>query len=184
MITLRAATQQDAEFLAVCMIMALGKDYAFCLEDSKQMQLAAEVCGREDTLYSWRNAWIAENGDERSGALIGYDGAQYAEMRRITFALLSDIISPETAQMQAETKAGEFYLDSLAVMPEYRKQGIGRTLILHAIEQLTREKKQPVVLVVLPDNPARRMYESIGFRPEEEVFLFGENYLRCRYLPV
>ncbi len=184
MIELREATPQDAAFLAVCMITALGEDYASCLDNRKQMQLAEEVCRREDTLYSWRNSWVAEDGGTQAGAIIGYDGERYAGMRRITFDLLSDIITPETAQMQEETQAGEYYLDSLAVMPEYRKRGIGKSLIMHAITQLTRVKKQPVVLVVLPDNPARRMYESIGFRPEEEMFLFGENYLRCRYFPV
>lgn len=184
MITLRKATPTDAEFLSTIVIMALGEDYASCLNNAQQMQSTVSVCRQEDTLYSWRNAWIAERDGELAGAIIGYDGERYSQMRQATFSRLQDVISEDVMQMQEETQAGEFYLDSLAVLPPFRGQGIGKQLLLHAIKELTAEKNQAVTLVVLPDNPARKLYESIGFHPEKEMFLFGEHYLRCRYLPV
>lgn len=183
-IQIRKATYADAPFLAQCVVVALGDDFASYLDDPARMQAITRVCQRDDTLYSWANAWIALCNNEAAGAIIGYDGKRYADMRHITFQLLSDMLNEETKQMANETQEGEYYLDSIAVKPQFRNRGIAKQLLLHAINYFTAQKQQPVTLVVLPDNYARRLYESIGFQPERNIFLFGEDYLRCKYLPV
>jgi GNAT superfamily N-acetyltransferase len=45
------------------------------------------------------------------------------------------------------------------VDPALYRQGIGRALVLHALERATG----PVELTVLDGNPAREFYESLGF---------------------
>lgn len=183
-ILIRKATAADAAFVARVAVMALGEDFAAFLDDTDKMQRITAICHREDTLYSWANAWVAVCDDMPVGAIIGYDGARYAAMRELTFGLFADMLDETTRQMPMETESGEYYLDSLAVEPTYRNRGIARQLLLHARESFLKEKRQPVTLVVLPDNPARGLYESIGFVPEKHLFLFGEDYLRCKYLPV
>ena len=67
--------------------------------------------------------------------------------------------------MEDETQAGELYLDSLAVVPEYRHQGIAKKL-LKAVKERANRLGLPVVgLLVDKGNPAgEALYASAGFR--------------------
>ena len=67
--------------------------------------------------------------------------------------------------MDDETQAGELYLDSLAVLPEYRRQGIAQRL-LTATKKKTDMMGLPCVgLLVDKGNPAgEALYASVGFR--------------------
>ena len=67
------------------------------------------------------------------------------------------------SNMDDETAEGEFYLDSLAVYPHYRKRGIASQLlnrfIIHAASL-----GLPAALLVDKGNPsAERLYTSMGF---------------------
>ena len=67
--------------------------------------------------------------------------------------------------MDDETQAGELYLDSLAVLPEYRRQGIARKLLLATKERANRMGLPCVGLLVDKDNPVgEALYASVGFR--------------------
>ena len=100
------------------------------------------------------------------------------ECRKHTFALLSSLITFDVESMDAETRDGEYYLDSLAVLPAYRGQGIARQLLLHAQQEAHRQGR-PAILACAPDNTgARLLYESLGFRQEGLMHIFGEDYLR------
>lgn len=60
-------------------------------------------------------------------------------------------------------------IHDLAVMPEYRGKGIGQCL-LEAVADYARENDFcKVTLEVLPENPAKRLYEREGF---ESPYLF------------
>jgi ribosomal protein S18 acetylase RimI-like enzyme len=51
---------------------------------------------------------------------------------------------------------------SIALLPEYRGQGIGEKLLTHLLK--TAPNCYPAVsLSVLPDNPALRLYQRLGF---------------------
>jgi len=57
------------------------------------------------------------------------------------------------------------HLYSIAVLPEYRRQGLGRTL-LQAVEEGARRNglKRIVLEVRISNVDARRLYESLGYR--------------------
>ena len=64
-----------------------------------------------------------------------------------------------------ETQAGELYLDSLAVLPEYRRQGIARKLLLATKERANLLGLPRVGLLVDKDNPVgEALYTSVGFQ--------------------
>ena len=67
--------------------------------------------------------------------------------------------------MDDETQSGELYLDSLAVLPEYRKQGLA-TQLIEATSQRAKDMHMPCVgLLVDAGNPnAERLYHACGFR--------------------
>ena len=65
--------------------------------------------------------------------------------------------------MGEETAAGEFYIDSLAVLPDYQHKGIATSLLRHVIS--VKRSTTPLGLLVDVGNPkAEALYTSLGFR--------------------
>ena len=64
-----------------------------------------------------------------------------------------------------ETEAGEYYLDSIGVLPEFRKMGIATKLIKAMRDKIFAEGHTKFGLIVDFDNPdAERLYTSLGFK--------------------
>lgn len=57
----------------------------------------------------------------------------------------------------------EIRLIDIALLPEYRGQGIGANLIDQLLQK-SREISLPIRLRVEPDNPALRLYQRLGFQ--------------------
>jgi ribosomal protein S18 acetylase RimI-like enzyme len=75
--------------------------------------------------------------------------------------------------LHGETPAGrlitdrrptEFYVIDIALLPAYRNLGIGGTL-LRALHEEAEAVEKPLRIHVEKTNPARRLYERLGFRP-------------------
>ena len=92
------------------------------------LSVLTEISQAEGTQYSWQYAIVAECEGRVVGSVVGYDGAKLAELREGTFAVLRNRVGrvPDIAD---ETEAGEHYLDSLSVAPQYQRLGIGSRLI-------------------------------------------------------
>jgi ribosomal protein S18 acetylase RimI-like enzyme len=58
---------------------------------------------------------------------------------------------------------------SLAVAPLWRRRGVGRLLVSGAVTRARKLGCAGVSLSVMPDNPARRLYESLGFLKVADV---------------
>ena len=67
-----------------------------------------------------------------------------------------------------EKREDEIILSSLYILPEYQGQGIGTRLIKELLAQAFRDDL-PVGLRVLKVNPAKRLYERLGFVVVEEI---------------
>jgi ribosomal protein S18 acetylase RimI-like enzyme len=57
---------------------------------------------------------------------------------------------------------------SIAVIASRRREGIGRRLLVHLINASVGQGYPALSLSVREANPARRLYESVGFVPVEE----------------
>lgn len=57
---------------------------------------------------------------------------------------------------------------SIALLPEYRNQGIGSALLRHLIDE-TRHRYPALSLSVSIDNPAARLYRRLGFEVVAQV---------------
>ncbi len=126
----------------------------------------------DDSQYSWRNAFVAVDDEAApddlehapvAGAIVGYDGKELHRLRRrFQEAAMADW-QMDYSNMDDETAEGEFYLDSLAVYPHYRKRGIASRLLNRFIEHAA-SLGLPVALLVDKGNPsAERLYTSLGF---------------------
>lgn len=63
------------------------------------------------------------------------------------------------------------YLSLLAVRPDLQARGVGRALLVAAVEAAAAAGHPAVVLHALDDNlPALRLYEAAGFRPTGVTF--------------
>lgn len=172
-ITFRPATIDDALFISRGFHMAMLYDDA----TEEQIQtFAHNICTRSDVLYSWNNTIIAQIDNQPVGMLTSYNGLYYHEMRLLTLSLVKEHLGIEFPGMEDEAVPGEYYLDSLAVLPQYRGKGIGRALLQEGINR-GKNLGLKITLAVDPDNPrAKRLYQSLGFQPDGTLFIFGHNY--------
>lgn len=173
MITLRNATQDDAPFVGRAILEAVG------ITDPSAWMLdrQAELCRRTDVLYSWQHALVAESDGQVVGSLTSYEGRHYRALKAVTFPLIKEMCGKDFSGMDDETAAGEYYLDSLYVVPEFRKQGVGSRLVRAAMGKAERLRAAKVALLVSPGNPsAEKLYRTLGFTDEREVNAFGETY--------
>jgi DNA-3-methyladenine glycosylase I len=69
--------------------------------------------------------------------------------------------------MDDETQPGELYLDSLAVLPDYRRLGIARKLVMTTKRKAEKIHLPCVGLLVDKDNlVGEAFYTSVGFQYE------------------
>ena len=64
----------------------------------------------------------------------------------------------------SQTVIDESDMMNIAVHPDYRRQGIARLLVDHLVEELKKRGSHCLTLEVRASNdPARRLYDSMGF---------------------
>jgi ribosomal protein S18 acetylase RimI-like enzyme len=121
------------------------------------------------------------------GAEWGNGAADLAEIRRATTshrARIRRAPSPSTRRMLRRppivafaitgAAGGQGYLQRLAVLPEHQRRGHGRALTVDSLAWMRRRRLGHAVVNTGIDNePARVLYESLGFRalPERLVVM-------------
>ncbi|MDE6295921.1 MAG: GNAT family N-acetyltransferase [Muribaculaceae bacterium] len=168
---IRPATINDSPLIGYAITLAIGDDITANLAGDHHTtdevaDLFASLARRTDTQYSYLNTLVAvDDNDAVMGVAIAYDGALLHHLREQFIAAAEqklDLVFE--GELIDETDAEEFYLDTLAVFPEYRRQGIAGRLIKATAERAVQVGK-PLGLLVDKDNErARRLYESSGFR--------------------
>jgi len=169
MIEIRKATKSQAAEIARLIMTAMTAECClyFCgesygLEDFRIMM--TKLVERDDSQYSYLNTLVAMDADRVVGISVSYDGGRLHELRCAFIEAAKEYIGKDHSGMDDETQAGELYLDSLAVLPEYRRQGIARKLLLATKERANRLGLPYVGLLVDKDNPiGEALYNSVGF---------------------
>ena len=143
-----AIKEQNAE-IARLIMMAMTDECCqyFCgegygLDDFYRMM--SHLVEREDSQYSYKNTLVAMDGQRVVG--------------------VSVYIGKDHTGMDDETQAGELYLDSLAVLPAYRRQGIAQRLLIATRERAHQLHLPRVGLLVDKGNPdGEALYTKVGF---------------------
>lgn len=142
-ITLRPITPDDMELLLRIYHSTREEELAMVLDWTEEMK-AAFV--RQQ--FEAQHAWYRDH----------YEGAQF------------DVILVDGApagRLYVHRRAGEIRLVDITFLPDFRKGGLG-TSILHDLLAEGREVSKPVTIHVEVFNPAMRLYERLGFVPVEE----------------
>jgi ribosomal protein S18 acetylase RimI-like enzyme len=167
-IRVRQATIDDVPLVGLTVLLALHYD-----ESHPMHTVFVELAGYEKSQYSYRNALVAEYNGEPAGVIIGYDGGRLQELRKPLY----DIMMREFGQIRKiedETSAGEFYIDSFAVLPQYRGCGVGHSLLSAARDKAFASGYERVGLLVDFTNPrAEKLYASLGFERVNATTFLG-----------
>ncbi len=177
-ITIARGTPEMVPLIAKCAMAAIERyDFADDMDDdqSELYDWLLDICGRTDTLYSYRNTLVAKIDDEVVGCLISYPGDDYEAKRAFTFAALDGAGPSDT-----ETSPGEYYLDTLALLPAARGHRIGLRLMESVIDYATRELGYDrFTLLVDEDKPRLEAYYTmLDFQRDERVYFMGHPYYR------
>ena len=183
-VSVRDGRPEDAQFLAKC-IMSGMHFYDFETDVPKGTELferLTECEQREDLLYTYVHTRVAESDGVPVGSLLSYPGEIYSDLRHKTFAEMWPQFPALDTGSQMETGPGEYYLDTLAVLPEYRGKGIGSVLMKDAIDKGIALGYKQIALVVDAGMPELiSLYESLGFEAAEHRQIFGVDFLRMIY---
>lgn len=174
-IILRSAQKQDAGWIADGIMAAVGDELVDEIANGYGRNMVkrvfTELAEMENSQYSYRNSIIAETPEgEVAGIVVAYDGKILIEARRLFFKLAKDLLHwdiydmVEDGEPEVETDPSEFYLDSLAVRPQFRNHGVA-TKLIKEVEKRAAEVGKPVGLLCAEHNDtARPLYEKLGFK--------------------
>ena len=160
---IRKAAKTDAPLIATVVAMAIGEEGTRHYCGDNHQSVLEEIARMEDSQYSYRNAVVAEVDGTPAGAAVAYDGADLYRLRDVTLKHIFNHTG-KLHNIEDETDASEVYLDSIAVLPEYRGFGIGKQLLLALKEIAHKKYGKDLGLLVDFENPdAERLYKSVGF---------------------
>ena len=129
------------------------------------------VAASRETIYSYENTVVAEADGRVVGAMCAYDGADYQRLKQPIVDTLGKDSGFATLK---ETEAGEFYLDSVGVLPEYRGRGIASLLFEAQCQRAASLGHKVAGLIVDEDKPkAEALYIRLGFRHIGNRDFFG-----------
>jgi ribosomal protein S18 acetylase RimI-like enzyme len=117
---------------------------------------------REEGGFSYRNAYVAEAEGRAAGMLLGYRQPDPYDIGDL--AELPEVVRP-LIELEAEAP-GSWYLNALAVLPEFQGRGLGAKLLALA-EDLARESGADTLSIIAAEENAGayELYLRTGYSP-------------------
>lgn len=174
---IRKAQITDAPYIAPILFLAMDEIlYQFI---AKKDTVAAQdfllhFVKKENNQYSFENCFVAEENNEIIGAVNLYNGSDLEILRKPIIDYVIKHFNPDF-DPEAETTAGEYYIDSLGINPKYQGKGIGSKILQFLIEEYVLKNQQTLGLLVEEDNPnAKKLYLKLGFKIVGQQTLVGK----------
>ena len=173
-VIIRQARKEEASQIAELFMLAWPVDEILesnGLTCEQLLESITLIAANEETNYSYENTIVAEIDGKVAGAMCAYDGADYQRLKQP----IVDALGPDCAfAKMKETEAGEFYLDSVGVLPEYRGRGIASRIIEAQCERAASLGHKVAGLIVDIDKPqVEELYSRLGFTYLDDKDFFG-----------
>lgn len=174
---IREATIADSESITNYLLLVM-EDFFYIFIGKKDYvavkNLLFHFVKGEQNQYSYQNCWVVQIDGKVIAAVNIYDGANLIQLREPVLKYIktkyNNGFNPEN-----ETQAGELYIDSIGVDPEWQGKGIGTKLLNFIIEKQVVQKGQTLGLLVEDEKPdAKRLYLKLGFKPVGKKTLVGK----------
>lgn len=180
-IHVRSATPVDAPAAAKLLFMTGGSvaEYLFGSDARDGAKAALEgLFEHGRNRYSHRFARVAEIDGEVAGLVLSYSGKTMSRLRLPMFGDLIGVLGVAGTTRflfrsvpligVKEVQADEYFINSLAVSPEFRGRGIGTQLMALAEESAMQAGLARCSLTVDVDKErALGLYEHLGYRIED-----------------
>ncbi len=182
-LTIRPATPDDAPAGAYLVHLAMGRLADFLLgfnEPTRAREVLARLFAAENNRFSHRFVALIETGGKATGLLMAYPARVMNGLALPMAKQLLNIygisgvarflhrVRPLISIKEAETD--EYFISTLAVLPEFQGRGIGARLLGHAEAQAKAGGLSKCSLTVEFENvAARRLYERPGYQIVETI---------------
>ena len=176
------ATEKDASLIAKIVCLAINDEGALIEYCGKNyIEVLTKISKSKETQYSYTNTLIGiDNERNFVGGIIGYDGALLNSLRETTLKIIEEATHHRPI-IADETEEGEFYIDSIAVLPLFRKRGVATELIKAMCSKAFNDGHSKVGLIVETNNmKAQFLYEKLGFKIVGRKIFFGHNMLHMQ----
>lgn len=173
-INIRMANAEEAAHIAGLFMLAWPVNEILESNGISYEQLhesITRVAAIRNTIYSYENTVVAEIDGKVVGAMCAYDGANYQKLKQ---PIVDTLGNDSCFASLKETESGEFYLDSVGVLPDYRGQGIASRLFEAQCKRAASLGHKVAGLIVDEDKPkAEALYTRLGFRYIDDKDFFG-----------
>lgn len=104
-----------------------------------------------DKIWGWQ--------EEEQKKRLMQDLTEHLEHKRII------LINNELAGVYAvhTTENGDLFINEISILKEYQHKGIGRKILQQQLEE-NHKNNVRTILQVFKDNPAKKLYEQLGFK--------------------
>jgi ribosomal protein S18 acetylase RimI-like enzyme len=177
---IRAATPDDATPFYELLLMSAPFYETLFGKDNRSILTA--LFRRRSNLFSHEHTFFAESGGSPAGMLLCYSHAAKRSEAAPTALLLFSKMKLETImkfpvlagyyRVMDIVRKGDFYLNNLAVFPEFRGAGIGAKLMAAPEPRAKAAGAVRLTLEAEKENTAAiRLYQRLGFSTYEETHI-------------
>jgi ribosomal protein S18 acetylase RimI-like enzyme len=177
----REARREDSSELAELVSIASGGVIDFLFKDLvpglSPVEVVAQGFAGDNYPHTFKNAILAEYRQEVIGMSLSYPSHLHTVTDEMRSFLPADRLAHLKDFYDARVERS-WYLDTLGIKENYRRQGIGRKLIELTVEKAVRHKFRTISLIVFADNmPALSLYQRVGFQTVRKVRLSANEYI-------
>ena len=172
-IEIRGAGADDAE-AAIGLIASADEEAILELSGKASLHEAityyVKNFSRTDVYFSFKNVLVAQSAGQVIACILYFPGAHEERFARI---------EGENGSFIREACDDEMYIDSLAVDPSCRRQGIAGKLVRGVIVEARALGLERVGLLADVSNPnLAKFYEGLGFEETDRIYRNGGLYAK------
>jgi ribosomal protein S18 acetylase RimI-like enzyme len=170
---IRQAEPSEANIIAPIAVLAMG-DIANRIANSSDpneiLQRLSYWISKPNNRISYQNILVATIKEQIVGVIILYEAEKCFQLDEPINIWLTR--AGNNQPLDIEASGNYLYIDSIAVLPKYNGQGIGKKLLEEAFELSKNKKLNGTSLNVEEYNKkAKSIYEKQGYKIKEEMML-------------